>query len=60
MKFLATLHAYYLALKDDEQGASAIEYAIIAGLIAVGIILAATNLGTEISSLFSYIGGKLP
>ena len=42
-----------------EDGASAIEYAIIAGLIAVGIIVAATGLGEEISNLFERITTKL-
>lgn len=42
-----------------EDGASAIEYALIAGLIAVGIIGAATFLGTEVSDLFTAIGERL-
>jgi len=40
-------------------GASAIEYAIIAGLIAVAIIGAATLLGEEIGNLFNFIQGEL-
>lgn len=43
----------------DESGATAIEYGLIAALIAVGIITAATNLGTELSSIFKRIGDKL-
>ena len=42
-----------------EDGASAIEYALIAGLIGVGIIVAAGLLGDEIAELFGYITGKL-
>ena len=44
---------------NDESGATAIEYGLIAALIAVGIIAAATTLGTSLSSLFSRISGKL-
>jgi pilus assembly protein Flp/PilA len=44
---------------DDESGATAIEYGLIAALIAVGIILAATTLGTTLSNLFDRISGKL-
>lgn len=44
----------------DEEGASAIEYALIAGLIAVVIVGALTTLGTDISTLFGTISGKLP
>ena len=43
-----------------EDGASAIEYAIIAGLIAVVIIGAATALGDQISETFNKITATLP
>ena len=43
----------------DEEGATAIEYALIAGLIAVAIIGALTLLGTEIGGLFDRISGRL-
>jgi pilus assembly protein Flp/PilA len=43
----------------DESGATAIEYGLIAALIAVGIIAAATVLGSSLSSLFYSISGKL-
>jgi len=44
---------------NDESGATAIEYGLIAALIAVGIIAAATILGTQLSGLFYGIGNKL-
>lgn len=47
------------AFVKREDGASAIEYALIAGLIAVAIITAATTLGTDIAGLFGRISGKL-
>ncbi|MDB5561665.1 MAG: Flp family type IVb pilin [Hyphomicrobiales bacterium] len=43
----------------DESGATAIEYGLIAALIAVGIIVAATTLGTNLSTLFTNIGLRL-
>jgi pilus assembly protein Flp/PilA len=43
----------------DESGATAIEYGLIAALIAVGIIAAATILGGSLSDLFNRISGKL-
>jgi pilus assembly protein Flp/PilA len=43
----------------DESGATAIEYGLIAALIGVGIITAATTLGTEISETFGTISTKL-
>jgi pilus assembly protein Flp/PilA len=44
---------------NDESGATAIEYGLIAALIAVGIIVAATTLGGSLSDLFGRISGKL-
>jgi len=44
---------------QDESGATAIEYGLIAALISVGIIAAATTLGGGLSNLFTNIGGKL-
>ena len=43
----------------DESGATAIEYGLIAGLIAVGIIMAATSLGKSLTGLFNHISGEL-
>jgi pilus assembly protein Flp/PilA len=40
----------------DESGATAIEYGLIAALIAVVIIGAATTLGTNIKTTFNSIG----
>lgn len=42
-----------------EEGASAIEYALIAGLIAVAIIAGATLLGEDIGDLFENIAEKV-
>ena len=44
---------------NDESGATAIEYGLIAALIAVGIIAAATFLGGSLSSLFNHIGNTM-
>ncbi|UXN73934.1 Flp family type IVb pilin [Devosia sp. A8/3-2] len=43
----------------DESGATAIEYGLIAALISVGIIVAATTLGGSLSGLFTRISGRL-
>jgi pilus assembly protein Flp/PilA len=39
----------------DESGATAIEYGLIAALIAVGIITAARLLGSQISDTFNAV-----
>ena len=43
----------------NEDGATAIEYGLIAALIAVGIIAAATTLGGSLSDLFGRISNRL-
>ena len=43
----------------DESGATAIEYGLIAALIAVVIITAVTTLGTNLSGKFNTIGNAV-
>lgn len=45
---------------NDESGATAIEYGLIAALVGVAIIAGATLLGTRLNTLFDGIGSKLP
>jgi pilus assembly protein Flp/PilA len=44
---------------NDESGATAIEYGLIAGLIAVAIITGATSLGNSLDDMFSGLSTKL-
>lgn len=44
---------------NDESGATAIEYGLIAALIAVAIITAASQLGTDLGKLFTGISKKV-
>jgi pilus assembly protein Flp/PilA len=43
----------------DESGATAIEYGLIAALIALAITAGASTLGNSLSDQFSTIAGKL-
>ena len=43
----------------DESGATAIEYGLIAALIAVVIITGVTAVGTNLSTTFNTLSGKL-
>jgi len=45
---------------NDEEGATAIEYGLIAGLIAVVVITVLTNLGTGLRDMFQKVVDKLP
>lgn len=44
---------------QDESGATAIEYGLIAALISVGIIVAASALGGSLGDLFNSISKTL-
>lgn len=44
----------------DEEGATAIEYGLIAGLIAVVLVGALTALGSKLDGTFTYINSQLP
>jgi pilus assembly protein Flp/PilA len=46
-------------LKREEKGATAVEYGLMVGLIAVVIIAAVALLGTKLDGLFDTIGTKL-
>jgi len=46
-------------LAVEEQGADATEYALLAALIAVALIVGASFLGTEVNGVFNRIGSRL-
>lgn len=60
---LATLVTLYSfaeeRLKREEKGATAVEYGLMVGLIAVAIIAAVVLLGENLNGLFETIAGKL-
>lgn len=45
--------------RDDQSGATAIEYGLIAALIAVAIIGAITTVGTNLAAKFNVISSNL-
>ncbi len=47
-------------LLQDESGATAIEYALIAILISTAIIIGATALGTQLNSTYTMLSNKIP
>ncbi|MFT5584188.1 MAG: pilus assembly protein Flp/PilA [Cognaticolwellia sp.] len=47
------------AFINDESGATAIEYGLIAGLVAVAIIAALTALGGSLDTLFSNVASTV-
>src|SRR5436190_7733348 len=49
-----------ISLVRDEQGQDLIEYALLAGLIAVICVGAVTLAGSKVSALFSQVANSLP
>lgn len=49
----------YASLPRRQEGATAVEYGLIAGLIAVAIILVLGTVGTDLQSLFKDISDGL-
>jgi len=49
----------FVRFARDNSGATAIEYGLIAALIAVVIITAVTSVGTNLSTTFTTVAGKL-
>ncbi|BAS10189.1 flp/Fap pilin component protein [Arthrobacter sp. Hiyo4] len=63
LSLIATLQTLGFTMKDrlrNEKGATAVEYGIMVGLIAVVIIIAVTALGTTLTNLFTDVSGKIP
>ena len=52
MKFVQAIRSFI----RDEDGAAAIEYGLIAALIAIAIIVGATLLGTSLDGMFTRLG----
>ena len=50
---------FFQKLLNDESGATAIEYGLIAALIAVVCITVWTNIGTSLSAKFTEINNNL-
>lgn len=66
MNQVYALMVTFQAFLDDrfenrkDRGATAVEYGLMVGLIAVVIIVAVTLLGTELRDLFNGIAGRVP
>jgi len=50
---------FFTKLLRDEQGATAIEYGLIAALIAVAAITAMQSLGNELNTTFNTVSNEL-
>lgn len=56
---LAALASLARRFKHDRSGVTALEYGLIASLVAIAIISGVSLLGTDLSTEFSYIAGQV-
>lgn len=59
MKMFSKITATVVRFRNDRDGVTALEYGLIASLVAVAIVAAVGTLGTNLTSEFNYIAGKL-
>jgi pilus assembly protein Flp/PilA len=59
LTFMTSLYLSARALVTDRKGVTALEYGLIAALIATVIIGAVATLGTNLSTVFTNIAGRL-
>ena len=53
------MRTFLASLSRDETGVTAIEYGLIAALISVAAVVVLGTVGTNLSSTFNTIAGKL-
>ena len=54
------MYAILSRFARDDSGATAIEYGLIAGLVAVVIVTAITTVGYKLTNTFNNVGNALP
>lgn len=54
------IRAHMLDFVEREEGATAPEYALMAGLVAGLIVLAVTILGAKVNELFQFVNANYP
>ena len=59
LQFLVTLQSFVAARKDEDKGATAVEYGLMVALIAIIIIGGVTLLGGNLAALFNNIAGQI-
>ncbi len=53
------MYSNFKSFLEDESGATAIEYGLIAALVSVAAVTALTNVGTSLSSMFEKVSSDL-
>jgi pilus assembly protein Flp/PilA len=56
---MKNLKPMFIAFLNDESGQDLIEYALVAGLIGLGAVVAMSGLATKIGTAFNAVGSQL-
>ena len=59
INYIHNMLTIFGGLRSDKSGVTAIEYGLIAGLIAVAIIVVVTTVGTDLTAIFANISTQL-
>jgi len=54
-KLIAILRKF----SESDDGVTAMEYALLGGLISVVIVVAVSSVGTSVSTLFTFVAGQM-
>ncbi len=61
LKMLVTLQVLFVdRVKNDDEGATAVEYGLLVALIAAVIVAIVATLGTQILNAFTKVSNALP
>jgi pilus assembly protein Flp/PilA len=59
VKFYTKIQALMNSMRNDEEGATAVEYGLMVSLIAVAVIAAVTLIGTNLNNIFAEVSNNL-
>ena len=54
-----TLNAFYIRLKYNDEGATAVEYGMMVALIAAVIVAVVATLGTQVNTAFTSVSSQI-
>jgi pilus assembly protein Flp/PilA len=60
LQLLVTLQTFVADRKNDDKGATAVEYGLMVALIAVAIVATVVILGTRLNAVFTTVVNALP
>ena len=60
LAFIVTLQSFIADRKNDDKGATAVEYGLMVALIAVVIVTAVSIIGVRLDGAFDKVVGILP